>query len=812
MPGLGTWADSHTKSSVNPYIEYDLRSAKAISVNLWAIGVFGLPPGRLEKWEGRIRDEQWFGDKIIAQCLSDYCAAPGEAKRYQPFVDLANRIVELARGKLPGLNDRYPVDDFTLAGNHENVVQSIREHQGLVAARKPDILGLLSSTAKAVRCGRAVQWTDIVLVFELKFRQALKKPLKIERDNRRAPDVPPSRGVESDEETNSGRAAVALSHCDGTNETRHTLEAVIEARAQPRAQKPLPSRHSLQEDDLLAGLDGIPSIFSGGAKDGKVTSVAAEHDVALQNASYALEILSCTYGTRSHCLCPILKDDLLSLWYYDACGIVYTKERLSLVANFEWFAAIIVGFAQCTPEQFGVLPSAVMRPPTPYPTDFPPQNLENNTMSITHPVTKEAVGITLGNSLFTQYGITGRRTFLYTIETDRKISDKKMIIKLSYQARTRLPEYSLVEIARKANVRHIPDIHMWADLRKMSDGIRHIFLQDNEDKNEDYEDRVVRAIVYTRYSSIRPLFAESCELIPVMVHQMIDCLDDLWTKVRMLHRDISLSNIMYEKRGDYYHFILIDFDMAVVVPVNEASYTESSRHRTGTLPFMAQELICDAWTALQRGTCWIPIKHLFRHDLESLFWNSLWASMMLPTKGLTSKEIEKLVKGVRKWETGSLYNIAGTKEQIILKGLESNNIVLPPAAARLNKWFKAWVKVLSRTYMIVAAKARRGSDSDSSDDEEPVLSADWETGGGATTKEHLQRVLLKAFPMPDEYLPASEEPVRVAKTKVRTVKAAVVKNAPRPQRPARKKPKVVTPTVMPENDIRSRLRPRKPRL
>ncbi|KAJ3518807.1 hypothetical protein NM688_g9388 [Phlebia brevispora] len=338
-----------------------------------------------------------------------------------------------------------------------------------------------------------------------------------------------------------------------------------------------------------------------------------------------------------------------------------------------------------------------------------------------------------------------------------------------------------------------------------------IFSQDKEDKNAYYEDRVVRAIVYTRYSSVRPLFAESRELILLMVHQMIDYLDDLWTKERILHRDISLNNIMYEKRGDHYHFVLINFDMAVVVPANEGSYTASSRHRTGTLSFMAQELICDAWTALQRGSCWTPIKHLFRHDLESLFWNSLWGSVMLPNKGLSSKGIDKLVKGVRKWETG-IYNIAGTKEQIILKGLESNNIVLPPAAARLNKWFKAWVKVLSSTYMIVAAKARRGSDSDSSDDEEPVLFADWETGGGVMTKEHLQKALLKVFPIPNEYLPASEEPVRVVKTKIRIVKADVAKNAPRPQHLTRKKPKVVTPTVMPENDIRSRLRPRRPRL
>ena len=38
-----------------------------------------------------------------------------------------------------------------------------------------------------------------------------------------------------------------------------------------------------------------------------------------------------------------------------------------------------------------------------------------------------------------------------------------------------------------------------------------------------YEDRVFRAIVYSQYQSIKVLFGEHFELIPIMVDQMIDC-------------------------------------------------------------------------------------------------------------------------------------------------------------------------------------------------------------------------------------------------------------------------------------------------
>ena len=88
----------------------------------------------------------------------------------------------------------------------------------------------------------------------------------------------------------------------------------------------------------------------------------------------------------------------------------------------------------------------------------------------------------------------------------------------------------------------------------------------------------------------------------------------------MLHRDVSVNNIMYEMRGGKYYFILIDFDMAVTVAEDgeESTYVTSSRHRTGTLPFMAWELILDAAHALLNKD-WVPIEHRLRYDWASLF-------------------------------------------------------------------------------------------------------------------------------------------------------------------------------------------------
>ena len=55
---------------------------------------------------------------------------------------------------------------------------------------------------------------------------------------------------------------------------------------------------------------------------------------------------------------------------------------------------------------------------------------------------------------------------------------------------------------------------------------------------------------------------------------------------------MSVNNIMYEMRGDKFYFILIDYDMGVLLSTKgKSSYKASSKHRTGTLPFMARALV-----------------------------------------------------------------------------------------------------------------------------------------------------------------------------------------------------------------------------
>ena len=260
---------------------------------------------------------------------------------------------------------------------------------------------------------------------------------------------------------------------------------------------------------------------------------------AVQCAGYAVEVLSGTYGSRTSCFGIVVVDDRLSFWHYDAASIVYTAQKLSFILDFEAAAAAILAIADCTAEHFGAIPSSVMKPPRAYPQSFPPRTLRGYSFSMPSLDGRNTFKLTLQDPVNISYGFTGRRSFIYTAAI-RPIPDgyakKSVIVKFSYQVNTRQPENVIVKLARDSGVDHIPDIHAYKDLWVLEDGTRtaderyraameRYGVTTDADKNQEkrYEDRVLRAIAYTAYESIRVLFKEKWELIPVMVDQMIDC-------------------------------------------------------------------------------------------------------------------------------------------------------------------------------------------------------------------------------------------------------------------------------------------------
>ena len=92
----------------------------------------------------------------------------------------------------------------------------------------------------------------------------------------------------------------------------------------------------------------------------------------------------------------------------------------------------------------------------------------------------------------------------------------------------------------------------------------------------------------------------------------------LYLEAGILHRDFSLNNIMcriVEKKSKKgvrerkVYGVLTDFDLASLKEALDNDYEKTSQQRTGTPPFMAKGLLDETE----------PL-HLYRHDLESLFY------------------------------------------------------------------------------------------------------------------------------------------------------------------------------------------------
>ncbi|KAH8710240.1 hypothetical protein GQ44DRAFT_714354 [Phaeosphaeriaceae sp. PMI808] len=86
---------------------------------------------------------------------------------------------------------------------------------------------------------------------------------------------------------------------------------------------------------------------------------------------------------------------------------------------------------------------------------------------------------------------------------------------------------------------------------------------------------------------------------------------------RRLHRDILEHNIILTdlKKNDGFSGMLIDLELAVAVGAGGKNEQTGARHMTGTLDFMALEILEGGMDPQTSG-----IEHTYRHDLESFFY------------------------------------------------------------------------------------------------------------------------------------------------------------------------------------------------
>ncbi|KAI9776690.1 MAG: hypothetical protein M1839_009417 [Geoglossum umbratile] len=118
----------------------------------------------------------------------------------------------------------------------------------------------------------------------------------------------------------------------------------------------------------------------------------------------------------------------------------------------------------------------------------------------------------------------------------------------------------------------------------------------------------------------------------------------LYQEGKILHRDVSVNNLIIAdaESGEDPRGILIDLDLAKEL----GSGPSGARHRTGTMEFMAIEV-------LKRKA------HTYRHDLESFFYVFLWVIIRYGRKA--DKKLPETSR-LRHWYAGSYEDIADMKQ------------------------------------------------------------------------------------------------------------------------------------------------------
>ena len=131
-----------------------------------------------------------------------------------------------------------------------------------------------------------------------------------------------------------------------------------------------------------------------------------------------------------------------------------------------------------------------------------------------------------------------------------------------------------------------------------------------------FVDRVLTCIAIKPAGRLISTFRDATELVVVM-RDAIQASKNLFLQGKILHRDISSNNIIIVDSaiGCGYKGYLIDFDMATMVDENPQNVRTGSERITGTLKFMAIEIL---ETAYRDGKS--SLVHTYRHDLESFLY------------------------------------------------------------------------------------------------------------------------------------------------------------------------------------------------
>ena len=189
-----------------------------------------------------------------------------------------------------------------------------------------------------------------------------------------------------------------------------------------------------------------------------------------------------------------------------------------------------------------------------------------------------------------------------------------------------------------------------------------------DSSGEKFRNRILTCLAISPAG--RPL--KNFNTVPELLRAFRDAIKahrSLFLDGKILHRDISENNIIITdpKEADGFSGMLIDMDLATKVRDDGTNERSEAQQMTGTLQFMAIEVLEMALPQADHD-----LNHTYRHDLESFFYVFLHICISYGWPDGKKWKINPL----QNWYTGSYKNVVAAKSGHMDRGrLES--IVLP---------------------------------------------------------------------------------------------------------------------------------------
>ncbi|RDB14877.1 hypothetical protein Hypma_016414 [Hypsizygus marmoreus] len=708
---------NQTLENVTPHMQDDVQGMLCPDAPIEAFvqHVWGVHPDEISAVIGN----PW---TLPSEHLDEYKATVLEKKLYEPFQLIAVDLVNQAR-KLLGKDASCPVKFWHKEG--EYVIKS-----KVATLRKPDMLSFLT-LATLVK----VSWFFARTFFEFKDTD-LKHRKRVHKltvsSNSLLPLV--REGVSSEDlglsMTTSGshqaahRSSLVKSMRGKSRRSSHSTarprhDSTPATSAEGAFVTPLPSTTTPPQPITPQKRKNEGSDSSANKRLRLAPKVTREQ---IQLALYALESMDAS--TRHYTTGFFIDRYKVSLWYFDRACIIrsepfdFTQDPWKLVLA-------LYALTVCDDKHAGFDPH-LFPPPSGIPTE------ESSGDSIAEDAVgsklvfppmdglSDSIEFLIRRMIFEYRGLIGRGTMVY--EVLRLGRTETEALKISWPLTIRDLEATIIRTLRERIPGwkdHLPEISFSTTLTAEELGLPRVqLLKQMPPTDFKLEDRHMHAMAGALYKKLWEV--DNVAEFEQVFLDCVECHYHAFNDGKVLHRDLSENNLMFKRKEGEIKGILNDWDMASFLNATNKVDNTTAKHRTGTVPFMARELLVDK-----------PPTHLYRHDLESFFYILVWAALHYD---IPNKKQLKTNASVQNWDSMNLLIAEDTKRAFIID-TEKADKVLQHTRPEFAQTLEKWIYPLLDLFRNAALARPRHYDPDTNE------AYDLETFGGRITFHTFMRAL-----------------------------------------------------------------------